>query len=179
MKRTMINYILLSFVIAGSFLTIYTYDFYPDDSYDRSLDGFRLLTPGVLFSFLIIVARKSNWRIGKLILFFFILLILYSLCLVASLYSWGLAVPFVGGIGAWVIRKLFYQSTELLDEKGKDYLIFGFIAGLVGLFLFFVLQYAFQGLWTSGVGFGFILGIWQLLFGILWIKENVTVLERA
>lgn len=175
MKRTIANYVFLSFVVAGSFLAICTYDFYPDEPYDRSLDSFRLLTPGVLFSVFIIVVQKSNWAIGKMVLFFFILLTLYSVCLIASLSSWGLAVPFFGGIGAWVIRKLFYQSATLLDAKGKEYFVLGFIAGLVGLFFFFARPYAFQDLWTSGMGFGFILGIWQIVFGILWLKENAII----
>lgn len=112
------------------------YDFYPDEPYDRSLDNFRLLTPGVLFSFFIIVVQRPNWTMGKLILLFFILLILYSVCLVASLYSWGLAVPFAGGIGALVIRKSFYQSAELFDTKGKDYFI-GFYSRTCWLILLF------------------------------------------
>jgi hypothetical protein len=170
MGRTLRNYILLGLVILGSFIAIYTYD--SDQPYDESLDSLRLLTPGMLFSVFIIVVHRTSLTNAKLILLFFILVILYGVCFVAGLSSWGIGVPFVGGIGALIIRKLFYRSADLLDAIGKDYLVFGFAAGLVGLFLFVVLQYALQDLWTAGAGFGFVLATWQLVFGTLWIKEK-------
>ncbi len=166
-------------VILISFLAIYTYDFYPNELYDKSLDSWRLLTPGLLFSFFIVIIKRAGWTFWKLIFLFFVLLSLYSVCLMAGMYSYGIAVPFVGGIGAMAIRKLFDPTVRLLDPTGKDYLIFGFIAGTSGLFLFFVLQYALQPTWTVGKGFGFILSTWQLVFGTLWIKENVSIPKSA
>jgi hypothetical protein len=172
MKQNPTNYILLSIVIVCSFLSIYTFDFYPDEPYDKSLDTFRLLTPGVLFSFFIVIITRTGLAILRLIFLFFILLTLYSISLIAGLTSWGIAVPFTGGISALLIRKLFQRNGKLLHAIGKDYLVFGFATGLFGLFLFFVLQYALQKYWTVGVGFGFILATWQIVFGTLWIKDQ-------
>jgi hypothetical protein len=179
MKRTKDNYILLSLITSCSFLAIHTFAFYPDESYDKSLDYLRLLTPGVLFSLFIIVIQRSIRRSWKLILLFFILLILYSVSILAGMSSWGIGVPFAGGIGAVVIWKLFYQNIELPGSLGRDYFVFGFIAGLAGVFLFYTLQYMLKDFWVTGVGFGFILAIWQLVFGTLWIKQNRTLHHRA
>ena len=173
----MTNYVLLTIVIMCSFLSIYTFDFYPDKPYDKSLDIFRLLTPGAFFSLFIVIITRTGLTTLRLILLFFALLTLYSICLIAGLTSWGIAVPFAGGIGAILIRKLFQWNASLLDAIGKDYLVFGFATGLLGLFLFFVLQYVLQKYWTAGLGFGFILATWQIVFGTLWIKDKRMIQE--
>jgi hypothetical protein len=172
MKQNLTNYLLLTIVIVCSFLSIYTFDFYADEPYDKSLDTFRLLTPGVLFSLFIVIITRKDLTILTLILRFFVLFALYSICLVAGLMSWGIAVPFAGGLGALSMRKLLHWNAKLLDATGKDYLVFGFATGLLGLFLFFVLQYALQNYWTVGVGFGLILATWQIVFGTLLIKDK-------
>lgn len=175
--KNMTNYILLTIVIVCSFLSIYTFDFYPDKPYDNSLDIFRLLGPGALFSLFIMIIRRRGLTALRLMFLFFTLLTLYSICLIAGLTSWGIAVPFLGGIGAILIRKLFHWNVNLLDAIGKDYLVFGFATGLLGLFLFFVLQYVVQAYWTAGLGFGFILATWQIVFGTLWITDKTMVQE--
>jgi hypothetical protein len=167
MRHRTTNFILLALVVTCSFLVIYTFDFYPKEPYDKSMDSFRLFSPGVLFSCFIVFLQRGNLRTAKLMLFFLVLLILYYASLVAGLSSWGIGVPFAGGIGALLIRKLFYQEAELLNSIGKRYLFLGFISGLTGL----VLYYLFQDVWTNGVGFGFILVAWQLVFGLLWIRQ--------
>ena len=177
MKQNLTNYILLTVVIVCSCLSIYTFDFYPDKPYDKSLDIFRLLTPGALFSLFIVIITRTGLTKLRLIFLFFALLTLYSICLIAGLTSWGIAVPFTGGFGALLIRKLFQWNANLLDAIGKDYLVFGFATGLLGLFLFFVLQYVLQKYWTVGLGFSFILATWQIVFGILWIKDKRMIQE--
>jgi hypothetical protein len=167
MRHTLVNYFLLILTITLSFLAICTFDFYPGEPYDKSLDNFRLFTPGVLYSLFIVILQRSNWALGKLILYFFILVIIYLASLIAGLSSWGVAVPFAGGFGAVVIKKLFYQNAGVLDSTGGKYLMLGFAAGLIGLCLYYLLH----DKWTDGVGFGFILVTWQLAFGLLWVKK--------
>ena len=161
------NYTLLTIAVTCSFLEVYTFDFYPKESYDKSMDSFKLFAPGLFFSSFIVFLQRANLTTVKLILFFFVLVILYYASLIAGLSSWGVGVPFAGGIGPLLIRKLFYQKAELLDSMGIKYLLAGFFSGLVGLILYYLLQ----DVWTNGVGFGFILITWQLVFGLLWIRQ--------
>lgn len=167
MKTPRSNYLLLVLTIAISFLSICTFDFYPDEPYDKSLDAFRFLTPGVSFSLYIVFLQRHNWNFGRLVLFFLILMVLYFASLFCGLHSWGFAVPFVGAIGSALIKKIFYQRDEFLSPQGKKYLLYGFAAGLLG----FVLHLLFSGLTTFGLGFGLILITWQFIFGTLWIKQ--------
>lgn len=161
------NYTLLIIVVTCSFLEVYTFDFYPEESYDKSMDSFKLFAPGLLFSYFIVFVQSENLTTVKMVLYFFLLVILYYASFLVGLSSWGVGVPFAGGIGALLIRKLFYKKAELLDAIGIKYLLVGFISGLVGL----VLYYLLQDVWTNGVGFGFILITWQLVFGLLWIRQ--------
>ena len=157
----MTNYSLLILVNILSFLSIRSYDFYPEGPYDRSLDNYRLLTPGVLFSIYIIFIERRNLSYRKLILFFFLLFALYYISLMTGCASWGVAVPLIGGVGAFLMRILFNRETEW-------YFTLGFAAGLVGLALYYLVQ----ATWTSGFGFGLILISWQFIIGMLWIKQN-------
>jgi hypothetical protein len=166
-RHRVASYTLLALAVTCSFLTIYTFDFYPKELYDKSWDVFRIFAPGVLFSCFIVFLQRANLTAVKSILFFLVLLILYYASLIAGLSSWGGGVPFAGGIGALLIRKLFYQKAKLLDSTGTKYLLAGFISGLVGL----VLYYSLHNLWTDGVRFGFILITWQIVFGHLWIRQ--------
>jgi hypothetical protein len=174
MKQTTSTYFLLSLIIGSSFLALRNSGIQQGDPY-TDLNILMLLTPGILYSSFIIFIQRHNWPIGKLILSFFCLLILYCVSIYVGLISWGMAVPFVGGIGAFIIRKLFYKGREFLDSIGKDYLIFCFAAGLGGWFLsFFLIQFILQDFWTTGLGMGMgvIVLIWQLVFGILWIRDK-------
>jgi hypothetical protein len=175
MKTKYSNYLLLVLIIVTSFFSIYTFDFHPGESYDKSLDPFRLLTPGVSFSFYIVFLQRRNWPFGRLIVFFFLLMVLYFISFISGLHSWGLAVPFVGGIGAVLIKKLFYQKSRLFDSLGKKYLLFGFCAGLIG----FVLYFLAGSFWAYGVAFGLILITWQLVFGVLWTRQIDSVPEKS
>lgn len=168
MRHQATNYILLILAVTCSFLEIHTFDVYPKLPYDKSMDRFRILGPGVLFSFFIVFIQRANFTTLRLVLFFFALQILYYASFVAGIFSWGMGVPFAGGIGALLIRKLFYQKAELLDPLGKRYLLLGFISGLTGL----VLYYLSHDVWTQGTRFGFILVAWQLVFGLLWIRQT-------
>ncbi len=168
MRYTTTNYLLLILVVTFSFLSVCTFDFYPSEPYDKSLDIFRLITPGIFFSLYIVILQRQNWQLKKLMIFFCLLLVLYYAVLIAGLSSWGVGVPFAGAIGALVIKKLFYQKIELLDLNGTKYLLLGFITGLIGLCLYYLVK----DTWTDGVGFGLIIIIWQLGFGILWIKQT-------
>ncbi|MGB4848614.1 MAG: hypothetical protein WBP41_11885 [Saprospiraceae bacterium] len=161
------NYTILTIAVTCSFLEVYTFDFYPKESYDKTMDSFKLFAPGLLFSYFIVFLQKSNLPTVKLILFFCVLEILYYASLVTGLSSWGVGVPFAGGIGALLIRKLFYQKAKLFDSMGIKYLLVGFISALAGL----VFYYFLQDVWTNGVGFGLILITWQLAFGLLWIRQ--------
>lgn len=167
MKTPRSNYPLLILTIGISFLSICTFDFHPNDSYNKSLDTFRILTPGVVFSIYTIFLQRQNWAFGRLILFFFILMILYSISFFCGLHSWGFVVPFNGAIGAALIKKLFYQKDQFISPLGKRYFWYGFVAGLLGL----VLHLLFSRLTTFGVGFGLILITWQFAFGVLWVRE--------
>jgi hypothetical protein len=167
MKTPLSNYLLLILTIAISFFSICTFDFHPDESYDKSFDAFRLLTPGVSFSFYIVFLQRRNWPFGRIIIFFFILMILYFISFFCGLHSYGLAVPFVGAIGAALIKKLFYQKDEFVSLLEKKYLLYGFHSGLLGLVLYFLIE----GYGTYGIRFGLILITWQFAFGMLWIRQ--------
>jgi len=113
MRRRVANYILLIIIITSSFFSICTFDLYPSGPYDKSLDNFRLLAPGVIFSLFISILQRRRFSIGKSILFFCILLVFYSIALVAGMSSYGVGVPFAGGFGALLI--------VLLPTKGHWY----------------------------------------------------------
>ena len=165
MRRRVANYILLIIIITSSFFSICTFDLYPSGPYDKSLDNFRLLAPGVIFSLFISILQRRRFSIGKSILFFCILLVFYSIALVAGMSSYGVGVPFAGGFGALLIKNLF----KLSDSDGSKYFVPGFVAGLIGLCLYY---YPLKDIGTDGVGFGVILIIWQVVFGLLWIKQT-------
>lgn len=177
MTRAIINYLFLTVIVILSFLAVRSYDLFPGGAYDESLNKFRLSIPGVLFSIYIIVLQRSIKKIGRLILYFCILLALYALVLGTCFASWGIAVPFAGGIGAYLIIRLFSPSPEIYDSTDTKYFLVGFGTGLLGVTLFYI----GQDRWPAGVGFGLILIIWQSVIGFLWIDEvNIkkTPLDR-
>jgi len=164
----MTNYILLILVNILTYLSICTYEFYPVGSYDESLNPYRLFTPGLLFSLYIVFVQRKERSFLKLALFVILLFVLYCASVAAGLSSFGFAVPFAGGIGALLLKQLFYNKTQLLDTMGKSYLSIGLIAGGIGYGLFYLTINA----WAAGVGFALILILWQIAIGILWIKTN-------
>jgi hypothetical protein len=165
--KQIINYFLLILVILVSFLSIRDFEMYPQWPYEKSLDGYRLFAPGFLFSIYLIFLERRNRGFGRLLVFFCILLILYYISLMAGFTTWGMAVPVVGGIGALLIKKLFYLKSAWLDPYGRQNLVWGFVAGLIGWILFFITR----DNWTMGFRFGLILLSWQLTIGLLWIKQ--------
>jgi hypothetical protein len=169
--RQIVNYFLLILTNIFSFLSIRSYDFYPKGPYNKSLDNYRLMAPGVLFSLYLIFLERQNWSFRKLILRFCLLLVLYFISLMSGSLGWGIAVPFVGALGALLIKQLFYPETELLDSHGMKKLVFGFVSGLVGLVFFYIVVN--QNL-TFGFGFGLILMSWQFVIGVMWIKNEST-----
>jgi len=163
------NFALLVLAITCSFLAVQSYDYYPKEPYDKSLDPYRLFAPGVIYSCFIVFLQRGALTIPKMVLYFLVLSVLYYVSFLASFASWGAGVPFAGGIGSFLIRQLFYPKSEFLDSTGTKYLLSGFLSGLVGLYLY---HYSHNDkLWTNGVGFGFILITWQIVFGLLWIRQ--------
>jgi len=175
MTTAMTSYTLLILVIIVTFVSINTYEFYPAGIYDKALDPYRLLTPGVLFSLYLVFVLRKNRSFWKLALFGFILFVMYCASLVTGMSSWGIAVPFAGGVGALLIKKLFYNQAELLDTNGKRYLSIGFIAGFIGIGLFYLII----NRWKVGVGFAAILILWQLAIGIVLIKQAGNSTPKA
>lgn len=163
MTRMVINYILLFLVIVLSFSAIRSYEFYPKGSYTKALDFLRWFTPCVLFSFYLVFLQRCNYSIGKLMLLFCALILLYAIVFETGLASWGAALPMVGGLGAYGVKKLFYPG-ELYESTDRRYLIGGGFSGTIGLLLF----YLGQDYWVAGVGFGVIIMIWQLTIGLIW-----------
>lgn len=167
MRQTITHHLLLFFVCVSSFLCMRSFAFYPRVPYDKSLDYFRLLTPGVLFSLYLIFLERRNHSVGKLILFFCLLVVIYWVALEVGLVSWGVAVPIAGAGGALLAKQLLYQRTEWLDPFGRKISAVGFLSALLGLAMFY---------WRpetkpEGVGFGFIVILWQFAIGKLWMEQ--------
>jgi len=164
-----------------SFLMLKDFDIYPNGTYDKSLDLYRLFTPGVIFSIYLVVLHKSMFRIWKLIRFFILLLIGYFFSLFVGTITWGIAVPILGGMGALLVKWLFYNNGELLDayhegklfdENGIILVCIGFLTSLLGLIFYYYSCKHFYDykLLTEGFGFGLIIGLWQLGIGVKCIK---------
>jgi hypothetical protein len=176
------KYASLIIVSVLSVLFIKEYDFYPNEPYDQSSNSYRFLGPGILFSWYLIVLHWKQFRMGKLIQFFIILIVAYCIALYTGLATWGVAVPFVGGLGALLVKWVFYNRGELLDAYHKDALLdsegikfaaIGFVTGLVGLLFFYYASNAFADnkMYTTGVGFGLIISLWQIGIGIKCITK--------
>lgn len=167
MKIRYLNSALLVLTLAVSFFSVlrYTIGF---DRTEGQNDSYDFLIPGVVYSFFIIWviwSKGEDYPLHKLILFFPVLILVYCAAVICGLQSWGVAVPVIGGVGALLIKKLFYWNTILLDDFGKAFAVLGSVAGLAGFLLF---------LWAKsndmdGVGFGCILVTWQAAFEIKWI----------
>jgi hypothetical protein len=144
------------------FIFFISYNLFDEHS-NVNYDWYRFLTPGILFSFFLIGLNQKKFNIQKAIIPFFILLIFYLCSLFSGIYSWGFTVPFTGGAGGLLIRGLF-------GRKANKYFLWGFVAGLLGLILFYFLTCCAK--LTYGLSFGTIILIWQITIGIVFINDS-------
>lgn len=167
-STNLFNYFLLMLVALFSFLVIRNFDFFAINDSDSWMGENVFYFPGELFSLFLFFLHFKKKSFLKSILYLLLLIAFYILAFSLSIATWGIFVPFVGGLGALLIKKLYIVSTKTLDDIGISYLTYGFIAGLIGLILFFTTQDFF----TAGEGFGFIIVIWQLVIGVKCIKQT-------
>lgn len=173
MKLQSLNYVLLALVLVVSFFSVLPYTI---GYSDRGAQGgpLNLLYPGLAYSIFltwVMWSKEENYPIIRLILFIPVMMVLYVVALFFGLQSWGVGVPFIGAIGAVLIRKLFYWNNKVSEKNFRALLIVGFVSGLVGVVLFYVAT----NLGNDGVGFGCILVTWQAAFGVKWILYNEPV----
>lgn len=170
------SYIWLISFNVFEFILIIPYDFYSDEPRSEILDGIRILAPGLLFVSFIILSQYKKWSALRVLATFLVLLLYYVFSFGAGISSWGFAVPLVGGIGGLLIKKAIYFQDKIYNDIGKKYTMTGFLAGLIGLLLFYLTQNIPL---TAGTGLGIIIVLWQLAIGYLIISVNKKgILER-
>jgi hypothetical protein len=165
----MIKYLSLFITLIISFLSVWRYEFYPEDEvlYNESIDIFRFLIPGLAFSVFILALHYKVLKPKRIIAYFFILSSYYCFAVYVSFSSWGIGVPFAGAAGALLVKKLFYNGTGLFNDKGVKYILAGLTSAAFGLALF----YGPLDSGGEGPGFGAILVSWQLAVGIICIRD--------
>ncbi len=164
----MTKYIFLVIVVCISFFAMTQFGYYFNHKNPNSLFlRFIFIWPGILFSFFLIILQSENYSKLKLLAFFVLLNIIYIASFFCGLSSWGGGLPFIGGAGAFLINFLFYYGMKDLEFYNKVHLASGFVSGGVGLVLFLVVPEETRFLY----GFGLIISLWQLVFGIIWIKQ--------
>lgn len=148
-----------------SFFSIARYDnhFGNSDPWDQ----YRLLGPGFVFSLYLVILNWNERSWLKSILYFFILSATYFAALITGMTSWGMTVPFAGGIGALIVKLLFIDKS--LEKNARLYFISGFVAGLAGLILYYVLAKTIK---VEGIRFGMIVSIWQMTIGFLLLIQK-------
>lgn len=176
MKIAYLNFALLVLTLAVSFFCMLPFKVGSGSDTYGGNGMIDIFAPGMAYSFFIIWvtwSKEEDYPPLKLVLFFPVLVMLYLAAFFCGLLSWGVGVPVIGGIGALLIKRLFYWQQPLWNKTGKkflgkDSLQLGFLSGLAGFLLF---------LWANvrdmqGVGFGCILVTWQAAFGIKWILQK-------
>ncbi len=158
----------LIFVVISSFLMVSTYKMgcTYGQQYDHSYDSLKLFGPGILFSGYIIAVRFGQIPPLRSLVYFIIMIAAYVFSVGASFASWGVAVPFVGAAGAVLIKCILEQNLKVMEQASLVYLITGFVCGLFGVSLFYLMRDAEY----DGIGFGFILAFWQLFIGLVFLK---------
>lgn len=161
MIRILKYFFLLSIVALASF-TIKDYNLL-----GKPISGFTgfclLFVPGSSFSIYLLILFRHGLTWGKSLLFFLLLYGCYFVSMYAGIASYGCAVPFVGAAGAYVITKLFHLKNSTFRLP-----ILGFISSAIGLLCFYIINESIG----AGIGFGAIIGLWQLTIGIKCIEES-------
>lgn len=163
------NNLVFLFSVAISFLFTY-----PMDSHSDSFDFIRGMAPGFLFTLFILRVQKSVQSPLKTLAYLLALIILYFFSCLMGIWSWGLALPLIGGISSVLIKKLFLPQFEIFDKTGWRYFMWGSIAGTFGLCFYFF----FGRGWPDGFRMGVIILSWQLVFGILWLNQKEFLKEK-
>jgi hypothetical protein len=156
-------YIALFIVAIISFTSICTLEMYPknDINYDESLDNVRLFLPAFVFSIFILIYQLKYISLLKSVLLFASLIIVYSINLIISFSSWGLAVPIAGGIGGAMIGFVIKFNHKKPKTFYDEFIVLGFVSALFGLIFYYTTSDHF----VDGIGFGVIIVLWQISVG--------------
>jgi hypothetical protein len=169
------QYLGLLLIIVVSFWAISNVDISFDEGYDDTYDSVKLLAPGVLFSMYLIILRFEKITAKASLINFSILVIGYMAILFTSLSTWGLAVPIAGGVGGVLVNYVLHDTLKFDDGGMKNFFIMGCLSGLSGL----VIYYLTKEFFNDGIGFGAIIIIWQLIIGILFIKQLKVISQTT
>ena len=162
------RYVGLIITVTLSFLAICQFEitFSQQDPEDILPAFWQTQLPGVIFSVYILILHARFLNIFGAILGILLLPSLYFISFYSGFISWGMGAPICGAIGSLIIGLLARYRTKAIISKATMLLI-GFLSVIPGLILFYVLQPAI----TDGVGFGFMICLWQLLVGLALIKK--------
>ncbi|MGE0638438.1 MAG: hypothetical protein AB7G44_03775 [Bacteroidia bacterium] len=144
--------------------------FFPDQPLNKTIDRIANYGPGVFFSLFILFTQYKKWSVLRMMVTLSVLFFYYLAAFLASFLTWGFAIPVVGGLGGLLIKRVIFYNDSLLDVRGRKYLLAGFIAGLLGLILFYlpdVIKIIPKGKGTIEP----IIVLWQLTIGWLVIKD--------
>ncbi|MES2837606.1 MAG: hypothetical protein V4667_08785 [Bacteroidota bacterium] len=118
-----------------------------------------------------------------MIRFFIILSVYYFIAFAGGIATWGVGVPVVGALGGLIVKWLFYNEGKLLhinhkykllDNEGVKFASIGFITGIIGL----IFYSKTNDIFAAGVGFGVIIGLWQLGVSIKCIRKVETIINN-
>lgn len=124
------------------------------------------LLPGAFFSFFIVIIYHRLFSFYRAALCLILLMIGYIVCFYLSMFTWGLALPVSGALGAFWVNGLVKGEGKWLDRVALMNLFAGFFTGLAGLLMLYALKDVIQ----LNVSFAITIGAWQLLIGILHLK---------
>ncbi len=142
---------------------------FPEKDFDKTIDYTGNYGPGILFSLFIILPHYKKWSGLRMLGTLVVLFAYYLSAFLACFITWGFALPIAGALGALLVKKSLHLNDKLFNDKGRKYTFTGFIAGLIGLVLFYLAD-VIPLLPKSSIEI--IIVLWQLSIGWLVIKDQ-------
>lgn len=165
-RVALVNSAILLIILVLSYFSLEGFEFFGDS------EAFRLFViPGVIYALFLVFLFRGDFSYQKLVLYFLLLAAAYVLAVYVCFFSYGMAVPVVGALGAFMIDKLFPSKEKESSLYIYLFTITGFITSLLGwlTIMYFDKQLPFDA------GFPMIILPWQLGIGVLCIRRISSV----
>jgi hypothetical protein len=166
-KNNRISFAILSVTVMLSILFISLVQIQMNSTWQMAIG---ILGPGIVFSSFILYQRNIQDTWWQSIGLFLMMNVVWVLSFIITLYSWGLASPFIGAYTAfWIVRMT--SKTDIVNKESfNSLLLLGGITSLIGLLLYYFLSNYFSlGMGVSTIG---IVGLWQFVVGVKVIEMN-------
>lgn len=133
----------------------------------NKLLDYRIILPGLFFSLFVLICQFKKQPIILLLIYLFYLMIGYVAYYVIGIFTFGIAVPIVGAIGACQINYVLNGKIHFKDKNTRKFFILGFISSAIGVALYICLAKSVN----DGTGFSLMIILWQIVVGVEYIRQ--------